>query len=69
MSDLTKKIIITLAIIAAALIIILPCVYMVKETEQVVITQFGKPIGEPEMTPGLKSVSYTHLTLPTKRIV
>ena len=54
MSDLTKKIIITLAIIAVALIIILPCVYMVKETEQVVITQFGKPIGEPKMTPGLK---------------
>ncbi len=54
MSDLTKKIIITLAIIAAALIIVLPCVYMVKETEQVVITQFGKPIGEPKMTPGLK---------------
>ena len=54
MADLTKKIIITLAIIAAALIIILPCVYMVKETEQVVITQFGKPIGEPKITPGLK---------------
>ncbi len=51
---MTKKIIITLAIIAAALIIILPCVYMVKETEQVVITQFGKPIGEPKTTPGLK---------------
>jgi membrane protease subunit HflC len=54
MSELTKKIIITLAITAAALIIILPCVYMVKETEQVVITQFGKPIGEPKITPGLK---------------
>ncbi len=54
MSELTKKIIITLAVIAAALIIILPCVYMVKETEQVVITQFGKPIGEPKITPGLK---------------
>jgi membrane protease subunit HflC len=27
---------------------------MVKETEQVVITQFGKPIGEPKTTPGLK---------------
>lgn len=51
---MTKKIIITLAIIVAALIIILPCVYMVKETEQVVITQFGKPIGEPKTTPGLK---------------
>ncbi len=54
MTDLTKKIIIALAITAAALIIILPCVYMVKETEQVVITQFGKPIGEPKVTPGLK---------------
>jgi modulator of FtsH protease HflC len=54
MSDLTKKLIITLAVTAAALIIILPCVYMVKETEQVVITQFGKPIGEPKTTPGLK---------------
>jgi len=54
MSELTKKIIITLAVTAAALIIILPCVYMVKETEQVVITQFGKPIGEPKITPGLK---------------
>lgn len=28
--------------------------YTVKETEQVVITQFGKPVGKPIMTPGLK---------------
>ncbi|MDM8535803.1 protease modulator HflC [Desulfobacterales bacterium HSG17] len=28
--------------------------YMVDETEQVVITQFGKIIGEPKITPGLK---------------
>lgn len=30
------------------------CVYTVDETEQVVITQFGKPIGEPIKEPGLK---------------
>jgi modulator of FtsH protease HflC len=27
--------------------------YIVDETEQVIITQFGKPVGEPVMTPGL----------------
>ncbi|MGK2859855.1 MAG: protease modulator HflC [Thermoanaerobaculia bacterium] len=29
-------------------------VYIVRETEQVVITQFGKPVGKPISTPGLK---------------
>jgi membrane protease subunit HflC len=28
--------------------------YIVRETEQVVITQFGKPVGKPISTPGLK---------------
>ncbi len=28
--------------------------YIVNETEQVVITQFGKPVGDPVTTPGLK---------------
>jgi len=28
--------------------------YVVNETEQVVITQFGKPVGDPVSTPGLK---------------
>ncbi len=28
--------------------------YVVNEAEQVVITQFGKPVGDPVMTPGLK---------------
>jgi membrane protease subunit HflC len=49
-----RKIIIQLAIAVAALILILETVFMVKETEQVVITQFGKPIGEAKITPGLK---------------
>ncbi|HBE41939.1 MAG TPA: protease modulator HflC [Bacteroidales bacterium] len=49
-----RKIIIQLAIATVALILILETVFMVKETEQVVITQFGKPIGEAKITPGLK---------------
>ncbi len=47
--------------IAAAVIIALlafavlsSAFYTVKETEQVVITQFGKPVGKPVTTPGLK---------------
>ncbi len=28
--------------------------YIVKEPDQVIITQFGKPVGDPIMTPGLK---------------
>jgi len=49
-----RKIIIQLAVLIAALILILETVFMVKETEQVVITQFGKPVGEAKVTPGLK---------------
>ncbi len=48
------KIIIQLVIAVVALILILETVFKVKETEQVVITQFGKPIGEARITPGLK---------------
>ncbi|MCX6301019.1 MAG: protease modulator HflC [Bacteroidia bacterium] len=48
------KIIIQLIIAVVALILILETVFKVKETEQVVITQFGKPIGEAKITPGLK---------------
>ena len=49
-----KKLIIQILISLAALILIMETVFKVKETEQVVITQFGKPIGEPKITPGLK---------------
>jgi membrane protease subunit HflC len=43
-------------IIIAVIILIVGsmCVYTVDETEQVVITQFGKPIGQPIKEPGLK---------------
>ncbi len=43
--------IITLIIL---LIVVFQSVYVVKETEQVVITQFGKPVGEAKTEPGLK---------------
>ncbi|HUW93056.1 MAG TPA: protease modulator HflC [Bacteroidales bacterium] len=49
-----RKSIIQLVILAVAFIIIVDALYLVKETEQVVITQFGKPVGEPKITPGLK---------------
>jgi len=49
-----KKLIIQITIAIVALILIFETVFKVKETEQVVITQFGKPIGEAKTTPGLK---------------
>ncbi|MBK8167165.1 MAG: protease modulator HflC [bacterium] len=46
----------TLGLIAAAVVVlyVLLSVYIVKEPEQVVITQFGKPVSLPISTPGLK---------------
>ncbi len=46
----------TLGLIAAAIVVlfVLLSVYVVQEPEQVVITQFGKPVGRPITTPGLK---------------
>lgn len=44
-----------IAIVAIFLLVVLSSsLYTVKETEQIVITQFGKPVGKPIMTPGLK---------------
>lgn len=39
------------------------CLYSVQETEQVIITQFGKPVGEPVTSSGL------HLKLPFIQVV
>jgi len=46
-----KRIIIPLALVA--LLVILNSMYVVKETDQVIITQFGEPVGNPVSTPGL----------------
>jgi modulator of FtsH protease HflC len=49
-----QKLVIQLAIIIVAIIVIVQSTYIVRETEQVVITQFGKPVGKAKVTPGLK---------------
>lgn len=40
--------------IIAGIIVLSQSIYIVDETQQVVITQFGKPIGDAVTTPGLK---------------
>lgn len=54
MTAKNKRLIIWLSVLLVAFLLILECVYRVKETEQVVVTQFGKPVGEARITPGLK---------------
>jgi membrane protease subunit HflC len=49
-----KNTIIITVIGLIAFIVILSSAFIVKETEQVVITQFGKPVGKAKTTPGLK---------------
>jgi len=59
----TKRIV-TLSIIVIALLIVLgSALYTVKETEQVVITQFGRPVGSPVTKAGL------HLKVPFIQMV
>lgn len=47
-----KKFLIPL--IAVIVILVVNSLYIVKEPHQVIITQFGKPVGDPVDTPGLK---------------
>jgi len=53
MNSNTMKIMI-LTVVAVALVLVLSAAYMVDETEQVVVTQFGRIVGEPVREPGLK---------------
>ena len=43
----------SLAIVFAALVIVGQATYTVSETEQIILTQFGEPVGEPVVAPGL----------------
>jgi membrane protease subunit HflC len=43
-----------LAVMGAAAFVLLSSIYTVSEVEQVIITQFGKPVGDPVTTAGLK---------------
>ncbi|MCP3981671.1 MAG: protease modulator HflC [bacterium] len=47
-------IIVAVLIVLAVLVTAGGAVYVVDETQQVVITQFGRPVGEPKTEPGLK---------------
>ena len=51
-----KEIRITVLVVGVILaaVVLSNALYTVSETEQVVVTQFGKPVGKPIMTPGLK---------------
>jgi membrane protease subunit HflC len=49
-----KKPIIWAALGIFGLIIIFSASFVVTETEQVILTRFGKPVGEPIITPGIK---------------
>jgi len=49
-----RKLIFQTVIFFTVFIVLIASIFKVKETEQVVITQFGKPVGEPRVTPGLK---------------
>lgn len=51
---MNKTLVILSAVIALLLLIALvSSAYIVNETEQVIITQFGKPVGKPIITPGI----------------
>ncbi len=48
-----NKYIVISIIVFLALIVAVSSAFIVKETEQVIITQFGKPVGEPILDPGI----------------
>lgn len=49
-----NKVVIMLGLAVLGLIILSSSLYVVDMTEQIVVTQFGQPIGEPITTPGLR---------------
>jgi len=50
----TDRSLILLIVLALAALVLAASLYTVNEIEQVIITQFGKPVGEPVTTAGLK---------------
>ncbi|UCH15007.1 MAG: protease modulator HflC [Bacteroidales bacterium] len=49
-----SRIVIIIVLLIAIIIVISQSAFIVRETEQVVITQFGKPVGDAILKPGLK---------------
>ena len=58
-----KKSIIFIVLVAVAVFFLSQATYIVDETEQVVVTQFGKPVGNAITTPGMKfKIPFIHTT-------
>jgi modulator of FtsH protease HflC len=49
-----KKTLVIVAVVGLGLYITMSSLYTVSEVEQVILTQFGKPVGQPVTTAGLK---------------
>ncbi len=49
-----NKMVLIAAIIIAGIIVLSQSIYIVNETQQVVVTQFGRPVGDAVTEPGLK---------------
>lgn len=49
-----RTLVIILPLLVLGLIVLAGSLYIVQESQQVIITQFGKPVGDPVATPGLK---------------
>ncbi len=50
---MSAKPIVAIVVVVGVLIVLMSTVYQVYETEQVIITQFGRPVGDPVDQPGL----------------
>ncbi len=55
---MSAKPIVAIVVVLGVLIVLMSSVYQVYETEQVIITQFGRPVGDPVTRPGL------HIKIP-----
>lgn len=51
---MNKGVIIVVVLLIAALVLGSQSIYIVDETEQAVVTEFGKPVGEPVTEPGIQ---------------
>jgi len=47
------RVLLSIGVLLAALVVLLGATYTVSESEQVIITQFGDPVGDPVTQPGL----------------
>ena len=48
-----KRALVLIVVVVAVLMVLSSGIYILGETEQVIITQFGEPVGDPVTQPGL----------------